>query len=82
MYYASNATRESAVAALKQWLANVDTEPGDWMKHDASDPKALFESLCAAYDLAKIKWGNLDPDAWKLLEAARAVIDKHKPMFS
>lgn len=37
MYYASNATRESAVAALKEWLdyaAKVDK----WMKHDEGPP--------------------------------------------
>jgi len=37
MYYASNATRESSVAALKEWLAYQE-KVDNWMKHDDSNP--------------------------------------------
>ena len=34
VYYASNSTRESAIAALKHWLEYQEKQTGNWMKHD------------------------------------------------
>jgi|KBSSwiStaDraftv2_1062776.scaffolds.fasta_scaffold165040_6 hypothetical protein len=34
MYYASNSTRESAIAALKEWITYQEKTKSNWMKHD------------------------------------------------
>ena len=36
-YYASNAERAGAIAALKEWLAHQE-KVDNWMKHDDSGP--------------------------------------------
>ncbi len=40
------------------------------------DKAALLESLRAVLQLARLKWGNLDPGANAVFEAAEAAIEK------
>ena len=34
MFYASNGQREDCIKALREWLAQVDGDGQNWLKHD------------------------------------------------
>lgn len=59
-YYASNAERPSAIAALKEWLAYQDKCAEWWLKHDDSPPppapwpKSSNAKLTGAQDKPKV----------------------------
>jgi hypothetical protein len=56
----------------------VTTEQDDANANLIAAAPELLESLESVLTLARLKWGNLDKDAWAEFEKARAAIAKAK----